>query len=196
MSILKRLNVPVFKAGGFPDINKDNYKLHVRGLAEKPLVYSLRNIKEMPFSSVSSRLLSVSGWSVRAVWEGVLWRDFIRLVNLLPQANHATFISVDGGYDTTISLDDLDHPRVMLVYRVEGEPLEPEYGGPLRMVVPNLYGYKSAKWLGTIEFCDSMRGGFWEDRGYTRSGIIEKGYTMDINTAKRVQIKGGEVIDF
>src|SRR3990172_648595 len=158
MSILKRLNVPVFKAGGAPEISESTYRLNISGMVEKSLVYSLEDIKQMPFASVSARLLSVSGWSVRTVWEGVLWREFIKNVNPLPQATHAAFISVDGGYNTTISLADLDHPRVMLVYGVEGEKLEPEYGGPLRMVIPHLYGYKSAKWLGTIEFTDSKIG--------------------------------------
>jgi DMSO/TMAO reductase YedYZ molybdopterin-dependent catalytic subunit len=65
------------------------------------------------------------------------------------------------------------------------------------MVIPHLYGYKSAKWLGTIEFCDSMRGGYWEDRGYSRSGIIEQGHTLDMNTGgQSVYISGGEVLDF
>ena len=69
-----------------------------------------------------------------------------------------------GGYSTTVSLSDLDHPKVLLVYGLEGEALERAYGGPLRMVIPQLYGYQSAKWLSRIEIVDSMRGGYWEDR--------------------------------
>jgi DMSO/TMAO reductase YedYZ molybdopterin-dependent catalytic subunit len=100
-----------------------------------------------------------------------------------------------GGYSTTVSLSDLDHPKVLLVYGVEGEALERAYGGPLRMVIPQLYGYQSAKWLSRIEIVDSMRGGYWEDRGYSRSGIIEAGTTLDVNMGVRKPITGGEVVD-
>jgi len=121
--------------------------------------------------------------------------DFIKEIQLEEGANHATFYS-HGGYTTTVSLKDLGNPRVMLVYGVAGEPLEIEYGGPLRTVIPNLWGYKSCKWLVRIEFCAEMRGGYWEDRGYTRSGIIEPCTILDINTRTRRQIKGGEITEF
>ena len=84
----------------------------------------------------------------------------------------------------------------MLVYGVAGEALETEYGGPLRTVIPNLWGYKSCKWLVRIEFCNEMLGGYWEDRGYTRSGIIEPGTILDINTRTKRQIKGDEITEF
>jgi DMSO/TMAO reductase YedYZ molybdopterin-dependent catalytic subunit len=196
MSILSRLKTPKFSAGGVPEVDESNFRLRVEGLVHPVLSVTLEEIKQWPKSAVSARLTSVSGFSVRATWEGVLWRDFIRLVHLLPEASHATFTSLGGGYSTTVSLSDLDHKRVLLVYGVEGEPLERAYGGPLRMVIPHLYGYKSAKWLSRIEMVDSMRGGYWEDRGYSRSGIIEAGTTLDVNTGVRKPISGGEVVDF
>ncbi|MGD2125530.1 MAG: molybdopterin-dependent oxidoreductase [Desulfobacteraceae bacterium] len=196
MSILSKLKTPSFGAGGVPKVDEATYRLRVEGLIREPFTCSLEEIKSWPRTATSARLTSVSGWSVRATWEGVLWREFMNFVSLLPEASHATFTSLGEGYSTTVSLKDLDHPRVLLVYAVEGEPLELAYGGPLRMVIPHLYGYKSAKWLGRIEFVDRMYGGFWEDRGYTRSGIIEPGSTLDVNTGVRKPIKGGEVFDF
>ena len=196
MSILSRLKVPAFKEGGVPDIEEESYGLEVSGLVETAVNFSLKDIKEMPMSSVDARLASVSGWSVRALWQGVLWKNFIKAIKPELGATHATFYSVGDAYTTTISLDDLDHPRVVLVYAVDSEPLEKLYGGPLRMVVPHLYGYKSAKWLGKIEFCNSMRGGYWEDKGYTRSGKIEPGFMLDLNSGERRTIKGGEILDF
>jgi len=113
----------------------------------------------------------------------------------MPQAAYVTFTSV-GGYDTSMPLAVLND-RVMLVYAVDGEPLEAEYGGPLRMLVPHLWGYKSCKWLSSIEFHKEERGGFWENRGYTRSGTIEPGLTLDINTRTERPIRGGgEVTEF
>jgi len=196
MSILSQLRPPVFQEGGMPDIDMAKYQLHVRGLVKEERSFSWQEIMDLPASKVDARLTSVSGWSVRATWEGVLWRDFICTITPRKEASDATFSSSGGGYETTVSLADLDHPRVLLVYAVEGEPLEREYGGPLRMVIPNLYGYKSCKWLETITLSDTMRGGYWEDRGYTRSGIIEPGFTLDVNAGVRRPISGGEVTEF
>jgi len=179
-----------------PEIDVATYRLHVKGLVEEERSFTWQEILALPASKVNARLTSVSGWSVRATWEGMLWRDFISAITTKKEASHAAFSSFGGGYETTVSLTDLDHPRVLLVYAVEGEPLEREYGGPLRMVIPHLYGYKSAKWLETITLTDTDKGGYWEDRGYTQSGIIEPGFTLDVNTGTRRAISGGEVMEF
>ena len=196
MSLLFRLKAPVFTAGGAPVIAENDFRLEVAGLTAAPRALTLADLKALPFSAVSARLTSVSGWSVRAIWEGVLWRDFVAAAAPLPEARYATFVSHGGVYETTISLADLDHPRTMIVWGVEGEPLETAYGGPVRMVVPHLYGYKSAKWLARVEFGRGMRGGYWEDRGYTREGIIEPGLTLDVNTGRQREIAGGEITEF
>jgi DMSO/TMAO reductase YedYZ molybdopterin-dependent catalytic subunit len=196
MSKLSELGIPVFSAGGRPDIDINQYSLHIGTMAEHSGQYTMEQIKSWPQSRVDARLTSVSGWSVRAMWEGVIWRDFINIVRPDASAGYATFVSLGGGYETTISLDDLDHDRVLLCHSVEGELLEIDYGGPLRMIIPHLYGYKSAKWLGRIDFETKMKGGYWEDRGYSRNGQIEPGNTLDMNTGQRRPIQGGEVLDF
>jgi DMSO/TMAO reductase YedYZ molybdopterin-dependent catalytic subunit len=196
MSILKDLGVPVFKAGGMPTINVRTYVLSVGGLVEKEYGFSWKEILAMPRSNVNCRLTSVSGWSVRADWEGIKWNDFLKQISFRSEANHVRFRTMGDGYTTVVGCKDLEHPRVLLSYGVNGEPIEPEYGGPLRMVIPNLWGYKSCKWLGRIDFIDQMEGGYWEDRGYTRSGIIEPGLTLDVNTKTRRPISGGEILDF
>jgi len=196
MSILSSLRAPVFKAGGMPKISLDTYRLEVTGLVAKPLSLSWDDLMALPYSTANARLTSVSGWSVRAEWGGILWGDFLEFISPNAEASHATFTSVGGGYSTTAALNDLDTPRVILAYGVNSEPLEPEYGGPLRMVIPNLWGYKSCKWLGSIELTDRMKGGYWEDRGYPREAIIEPGTTLDINTGERRSIPGGEILDF
>lgn len=195
MSELSRLKPPVFQAENLPDIDEKNYSISVGGLVEVKLEFSLEEIKAMPFSSINSRLTSVSGWSVRTDWDGIKWSDFLGLVKPLPEADHVTFWSI-GGYSSTVGFDDLANPRVMLVYGVKGEPLEMEYGGPLRTVIPNLWGYKSVKWLAGMDFTDKMVPGYWESRGYTMRGLIEPGITHDVNTGQRRTIKGGEVTEF
>lgn len=196
MSILKDLDVPIFKAGGMPAIDLTNYVLLVGGLIKEKRSFSWKDILAMPRSRVNSRLTSVSGWSVRADWEGIRWDNFCRQISFDSEANYVRFSTVGGSYTTVVSIKDLENPRVLLAYGVNGDSIEPEYGGPLRMVIPNLWGYKSCKWLGEIDFIDQMEGGYWEDRGYTRSGIIEPGFTFDINTKTRRSIKGGEVTEF
>ena len=195
MTLLKEVNTPVFKAEGIPVVAEKEYRLRVTGLVGEPAEFSLARIKELPFSRVDARLTSVSGFSVRAPWEGVLWRDFQRELSLEERASHVIFTSLKG-YSTCLPLKDLDHPRVLLVYAVDGEAIEREYGWPLRLLVPHRWGYKSCKWLGTITFTAKMEGGFWEDRGYSREGFIEPGLTFDLNTGKHRQIQGGEVIEF
>jgi DMSO/TMAO reductase YedYZ molybdopterin-dependent catalytic subunit len=196
MSILKDLRVPAFKAGGMPVIDLPNYLLVVGGLVKEEKHFSWQEILAMPKRLLNCRLTSVSGWSVRADWEGVPWNDFLKRVRIESRTHHVRFTSVGGGYSTNVSLKDLENPRVLLAYNVNGNPIEAEYGGPLRMVIPNLWGYKSCKWLGKIEFIDREEGGYWEDRGYTRSGSIEPGFTLDINTRTRRPIQGGEITEF
>jgi DMSO/TMAO reductase YedYZ molybdopterin-dependent catalytic subunit len=192
MTVLKRLGTPVFYAEGVPKVNPSAYRLTVDGLVQEEKVFSLDEVKAMRKSVVDARLTSVSGWSVRAKWEGVLFSDFLKQLKLEEGASHATFTSL-GNYQSTVSLSDLLHPRVLLVYAVEGEELEIEYGGPVRMVIPQLWGYKSVKGLSRITFTDRMLGGYWEDRGYPRDAGIKPRKILDMNTRTKRDIKGGEV---
>lgn len=196
MSFLSQHRMPAFRAGGLPTIGPEQWRLRVDGLVAQERDYDLDALRALPQSQVDARLTSVSGFSLRALWQGVLWRDFLAQLEPAPGASHATFTSQGGGYTTTVSLRDLDHPRVMLVLGVQGEPLETAYGGPLRMLIPQLWGYKSAKWLAQITLGDQLLGGYWEDRGYSREGIIEPGVTLDLNSGQRRAIKGGEITEF
>lgn len=195
MGVFSDLGMPVFTAGGMQEIDPATHQLQVGGMAEETS-FSLADIKSWPMTTADARLTSVSGFSVRARWQGASWAELIKHVELEPAASHATFISAGGGYQTTVSLKDLDHPKVLLCYSVADLPLEPLYGGPLRMFIPHLWGYKSAKWLARVKFTDRMQGGYWEDRGYPREAAIQPGTTLDINTRQRRRISGGEVIEF
>jgi DMSO/TMAO reductase YedYZ molybdopterin-dependent catalytic subunit len=196
MSLLRELNVPVFAAEGIPRVMlSDAWRVEIEGILPRPWSITLAEIKALKTSRVNCRLTSVSGWSVRATWEGVLWRDFVKVHGPSGGATHVTFSSI-GGYETTVPLSKLDHPRVLLAWAVDGDPLEVEYGGPLRMIIPHLWGYKSCKWLARITYTDRMVPGFWETRGYSIHGEIEPGQTMDYNTRTPRVIRGGEVLEF
>ncbi|HWR43876.1 molybdopterin-dependent oxidoreductase [Sporomusa sp.] len=196
MSILTTLQTPIFAAEGILHLNRENYQLEVAGLADKHGIFSLQELKQnFPEQSKDFRLTSVSGWSVRAKWNGILWQDFIAMIQPLPTARYALFSSAKD-YTTAVLMSDLMASTSMLVWGVDGESLEDEYGGPLRMVIPNLWGYKSCKWLVKIEFVEKYATGYWELRGYSHRGAIEPGETYDVNARKYRPISGGEVTEF
>lgn len=197
MSVLKQLGVPVFYVEGVPEgITRDGYRLDVSGMVRGGArTFTFAEIEAMPLTSVNARLTSVSGWSVRAEWQGVRFRDFEQQLEAGPRATHVGFESL-GRYTTCVPLAELRRENVLLCYKVAGEYLEPEYGAPLRLFVPQLWGYKSIKGLKRMEFTDHYVAGFWESRGYTDDAAIEPGTTLDVNTRTRRQIKGGEVTGF
>jgi DMSO/TMAO reductase YedYZ molybdopterin-dependent catalytic subunit len=196
VSILATLETPIFAAEGILHLNRETYLLEVAGLADNLGRFSLGELKQkFPNKNETSRLTSVSGWSVRIDWNGILWRDFIAMVKPSPKARYAIFSSAKD-YTTTVLLSDLSASTTMLVWGAGGELLEDEYGGPLRMLVPNLWGYKSCKWLVKIEFVEKYVMGYWELRGYSHNGAIEPGKTYDVNTRQYRPISGGEVTEF
>jgi DMSO/TMAO reductase YedYZ molybdopterin-dependent catalytic subunit len=196
MTILKDLETPIFAAEGVPpEAHQGEWKLRVDGLVQREALLDLDQVRALGQVTLSSRITSVSGFSVRADWNGLPWRTFIDAFPPTEGAAHVVFRSV-AGYDANLTLEQLDHPRVMLAWGVGGEPLEPEYGGPLRMVIPHVWGYKSCKWLARITFTDRLTPGYWESRGYSVTGEIEPGITLDVNTGSKRRIKGGEVTEF
>lgn len=196
MSILAQLKTPVFAAEGVLNLNPSTFRLEVDGLIKQPVSFSLEDLKQQfPHSTVNRRLTSVSGWSVRAEWNGILWHDFCRALDVQERARYVLFAS-PAGYSTVVWLKDLASGEALLTWAVGNEPLEAEYGGPLRVVIPQLWGYKSCKWLCKVHFLDKYRTGYWELRGYSHRALIEPGETFDVNSSKYRQISGGEVIDF
>jgi DMSO/TMAO reductase YedYZ molybdopterin-dependent catalytic subunit len=190
------MDTPVFAVEGILHLDPGLFRLAVTGLTGGDRTYSLSELKTaFPTGMADRRLTSVSGWSVRAVWEGVLWRDFVAAVRPRDRARYALFTSA-GDYTTCALLSDLAASQTILAWGVGGETLEDEYGGPLRLVVPNLWGYKSCKWLTKVAFVEKYVTGYWELRGYTHRGEIEPGETFDVNGKKRRPISSGEVTDF
>lgn len=112
----------------------------------------------------------VTGWSkLDNLWEGVSTAEVRQLVAILPQARFV-MVHSEGGFSTNLSLDDFFQPDVLFAMKHDGEPLQPEHGYPLRLVVPRLYLWKSAKWVLGVEFMDRDKPGFWESVGYHNHG--------------------------
>jgi DMSO/TMAO reductase YedYZ molybdopterin-dependent catalytic subunit len=112
----------------------------------------------------------VTGWSrLDNEWHGVAFRELMRHVEPKPEARHVMAHSY-GGYTTNVSLQDLMEEGVLLAHSHNGQPLTPEHGGPLRLVIPHLYFWKSAKWVGGLQFMADEHPGFWEMYGYHNRG--------------------------
>jgi DMSO/TMAO reductase YedYZ molybdopterin-dependent catalytic subunit len=161
---------PVLSYGPTPRFNPDKWDLRLHGLVENPLQFRWDEFRKLPVETQTSDFHCVTTWSrYDNHWEGVRVKELMKMVSLKPEARYA-FIQCDGGYTTNLQLDEFLADDVMLAYRHDGKDLEPDHGWPLRLIVPKLYGWKSAKWVRAIEFCAKERRGFWEVRGYHNHG--------------------------
>lgn len=161
---------PVLHYGSIPRIDLAEWRLHIFGLVEEEKVLTWEDFNALPQVQSRSDIHCVTTWSkFDNDWEGVRWTDIQALVQVKPEAKHVIFHSY-GGYTTNVPLDELQGPENMLVHTHNGQPLAPEHGWPLRGLVPNLYFWKSAKWIRGIEFVAQDRPGFWEMYGYHMHG--------------------------
>ena len=157
---------PVLSYGPTPGFDPAKWDFRVLGRVEKELRLSLEEFRALPANLQISDFHCVTTWSrLDNVWEGVRTADLIKRVKLMPDARFVV-VHCDGGYTTNLPLSEFLDRDVMLAWRHDGHDLEPDHGWPLRLVVPKLYGWKSAKWVRAVEFLPQDRRGFWEVRGY------------------------------
>lgn len=157
---------PVLDLGIRPTVSPVNWQLQVYGLVGQPLELDWTAFRALPQTADTSDFHCVTRWSqLDMTWEGVLARDLLALAAPLPQAKFVTLHSYDG-YTTNLPLEALLDDDVLVAHSVLGAPLTAEHGGPVRLVVPKRYAWKSAKWLKAIELHAEDRPGFWEVRGY------------------------------
>jgi DMSO/TMAO reductase YedYZ molybdopterin-dependent catalytic subunit len=163
-------NFPVLSYGPTPRFNPAKWDFRVMGLVERPLRFTWEEFRAIPGSPEVADFHCVTTWSrYDNHWEGVKARDLARQAGVKPAAKFV-FIRCDGGYTTNVALAEFLDDDVMLAWRHDGKELEPDHGGPLRLVIPKLYAWKSAKWVRAIEFCAQDQRGFWEVRGYHNHG--------------------------
>ena len=146
--------------------NRKTFQLRVHGEVKKPFTLNYKQLLAMPQVERASDVHCVTGWSVLdAVWKGVTVAALAEKAQILPSARH---VIIEGahGYTANIPLADALKPNVMVSYRLDGKPLARRHGAPVRAVVPDLYFWKSTKWLTGIRFVTRDKPGFWEVRGY------------------------------
>lgn len=160
---------PVLSLGPTPHVYKNEWSLRITGLA-KPVEWNGEELLKLPPTHWTKDLHCVTKWSkFDTKWTGVLLDDIIKLVEISPDASHILAFSYDG-YSTNLPLDEVINGQSMVAYKYEGADIPPEHGGPVRLLVPHLYFWKSAKWLNEIRFVSSDMPGFWETRGYNNHG--------------------------
>ncbi len=198
MSRLKELRTPVFWAEGHPGkLDREGWKIEVEGLCKKPRTFSWQDLSAMSKTIADARLTSVTRFSVRGRWGGVRVSDILDSVDADASVRYVRFWSVRRIYDTSVPVSVALKDRMLLAYEFDGEYLDENYGGPVRVLCPYLWGYKSAKSVVGIELMDRYVPGYWEQRGYPDEAYIEAGKVRDMNEGGRLRaIPPGEVIKF
>ena len=157
---------PVLTYGPTPKIDLASWRLRMVGLVENEMELDWEQFKALPWTIVGADFHCVTQWSaLNNVWEGVLFSDLVKL------KTEAKFIMAHcyGGYSTNMPLEAVLQENGIPAHKRDGQELPPDHGWPLRLVVPNRYGWKSAKWLNAIEFMAQDTPGFWEARGYNNN---------------------------
>ena len=152
------------------------YRLTVGGMVAKQLDLSLADLTtRLPQTSMTKDFQCVTGWRVESVpWSGVLLRDILDEAGVRPGARALRFTSFDGLYTESLTLEQARRDDVLVAHHMLGKPVTQEHGGPVRLYVAPMYGYKSIKWLGGIEVVPEVRPGYWEEYGYSVDGWIGK----------------------
>ena len=152
---------------GYPTADPATYRLTVGGDVDTPLSLSLTDLAAMPQTQMTKDFQCVTGWRVEDVpWSGVLLRDLLDAAGVEEAATALRFTSFDGAYTESLTLDQAIRPDVLVATTMYGEPLEVQHGAPVRLYVAPMYGYKSIKWLSSIEAVRSVEPGYWENLGY------------------------------
>ena len=161
---------PVLTFGPTPRINLDDWQFKIFGLVDNEITLDWKQFNDLPQVTLDAEFHCVTQWSkLENTWEGILFTDVMKLVTPKPEAKYV-MAHCYGGYTTNVALDVLVDDDVMFAHSHDGAPLTPEHGGPMRLVVPKRYGWKSAKWVSGIEFMAEDEPGFWETRGYHMEG--------------------------
>lgn len=163
---------PILDASGAPAVEAANWTMKVEGLVNHPVSLDWKTFSRLPRVRVFSDFHCVTRWSrLGNLWEGVSTRELLELAG--GGKAEARFVAVhghDGGWTTNLPLEALLAEDALVATHHDGVPLSAEHGGPARLIVPQLYAWKSAKWIAGIELLEKDRPGFWERNGYHNNG--------------------------
>ncbi len=162
---------PVLHATCVPKIDLAHWKLRITGRVIQPLEFTLEQFRQLPRIQVFADFHCVTTWSrLGNLWEGVSVRQLLEQSGMQPSARFASIGAHDSGWTTNVPLSALLDVDVVLADSHDGHPLDANHGGPVRLVVPKLFAWKSAKWVNQIELTDHNIPGYWEQAGYHNVG--------------------------
>ena len=159
--------------GGVPTRDAASYRLAVNGLVDHPMTLTLADLEAMPQTALVRDFQCVTGWRVPQVhWSGVRLSALLDHVGVRPEGRAIRLTSFDGTYTDSLTLDQARLPDVIVALQMLGGDVTHDHGGPVRLYVAPMYGYKSVKWLSGIEVTDRVIPGYWEHRGYDVDGFV------------------------
>ena len=157
---------PVLHAGSVPRVDLATWDLKVFGEVERPLTLNWEELLALPTREVTVDIHCVTRWSrFDTTFRGVQWNELARLVLPEPSARFVV-AHAEQGFTANVPLAALEDDQALIAYEADGEPLTPDHGWPVRLVIPSRYFWKSAKWLRALELLDHDQPGFWERYGY------------------------------
>lgn len=160
----------IYTVTGFlPRKATTEYRFQLDGLVDRPLDLGFDDLVSRPATSVEKDFQCVTGWRVPKVgWKGVLLRDLLDEAGVTPGSGAAAvrLHSFDGVYTESLTLEQARRSDALIAYEMEGKPVSRAHGGPVRLLMSAMYGYKSIKWLSRVEVVNRVVPGFWEERGY------------------------------
>ncbi|WP_322903879.1 sulfite oxidase-like oxidoreductase [Paenibacillus campi] len=172
---------PILHYGDVPEYDLASWNLRIFGEVEQERLFTMKQLQSLPVTRTVSDIHCVTRWSkFDTVWEGVRFADLLHELKVKPEARYV-MLHADPDYETNLPLQSLLRDDVLLAWNYDGKPLTAKHGSPLRMVVPQLYFWKSAKWLRGIEFMKDDRRGFWEDHGFhnVADPFVEQRFSSD-----------------
>ena len=172
---------PVLDMGVHPEVTLADWRLELSGLCARPQTLDFAGLQKLSVIEDTSDFHCVTGWSqLDLKWKGVRFSALAEHCGVLPDAKYVMAYGYDG-YSTNLPLVEAMKYDVLITWEVNGGPLPREHGGPIRMITPQLWAWKGAKWIKGIEFLRENRRGFWEERGYSNSAIpwLNDRYTKD-----------------
>jgi DMSO/TMAO reductase YedYZ molybdopterin-dependent catalytic subunit len=157
---------PVLHSESIPRFDPSRWRFRVTGLVDDATELTWEEFRALPMAAITSDFHCVTGWSkLDNEWQGVRFAEIADRVGPRPEATHCV-VSAPSGYTANLPLRTLLDDDVLFAWSHNGEALEPKHGGPMRLVVPKRYGWKSVKWANGLRFLDRDQRGFWEERGY------------------------------
>lgn len=161
---------PVLHVGDVPEYEPGEWDLTIFGLVDSPVRLGLDDLRALPAADLTFDIHCVTKWSkFDTKWTGVLVRDLFEMAGVQAGATHV-MEHAEFGYTTNVPLTDITVDNAIVAYAYEGEEIEPIHGGPVRIVIPHLYFWKSAKWVRGLELREGDEPGFWERNGYNMYG--------------------------